>query len=541
MTEAINIMQDTTKPAVKATTKSAAKDNKKTAKNKNFTSALDNAKNKNADEADKKTVVKKADSVKTNTDKSGQKTQNETAKDNVGEQAEKKNIDKQETATVNTDNQNVKSDVTNIYSINVLNTMLNAVDTKPVSTKEASLLAILQKNIVATDDTPVGSKANGVTDGKIVSNKDIKNSMLNATTVKLTDGQVDSTTLLSAQQKSQISTLIANADNKQSGIEQNTDLIGQNNKGTAKVANTIEIAKNVIPNVASKIEMAKNTMPAAVANKIETTQGQLTQLIQEFTGQTVESKATVQKNIKSDAEKGNIVNTINSGSTMNGNKNADTTILSVKNVDDAILKQMNDSAQQETANKSGEGNTDDNASFAAQLTKAGNTSQILTNSVQTDAQPLQQGQNSYDIGGQIIRNAQLLKGNENSQMVINLQPEHLGELAVKINVHSDGMVSASFHSDNAQVRNLIQASVVQLRQDLQDQGIKVDNINVYSGLGDLLSNGQNNGSEFTGDQKKSRYRINQLIDAADQIEESSIIESGLNQSNYDDDGIDYRI
>ncbi|WP_196604738.1 flagellar hook-length control protein FliK [Pectinatus haikarae] len=151
-------------------------------------------------------------------------------------------------------------------------------------------------------------------------------------------------------------------------------------------------------------------------------------------------------------------------------------------------------------------------------------------------------QDNYNIAGQIIKNAQLIKANENSQITINLQPEHLGELALKISVAADGAVNASFHSDNAQVRNLIQSTVVQLRQDLQDQGIKVDHINVYSGLSDMLSNGQHNSGQFSKEQKKTDYRIGQLVEAAGQMENLSaaVSSSGQNQS-LTSDGIDYRI
>ncbi|WP_196599516.1 flagellar hook-length control protein FliK [Pectinatus frisingensis] len=160
------------------------------------------------------------------------------------------------------------------------------------------------------------------------------------------------------------------------------------------------------------------------------------------------------------------------------------------------------------------------------------------------AQPkaAQQNQQAYDIAGQIVKNAQLIKANDNSQMVINLQPEHLGELSLKITVQADGVVNASFHSDNAQVRNIIQASVVQLRQDLQEQGIKVDNINVYSGLSDLMSNGQNGSGQFAQNNKKSAYRINQLTDAAGQMEDFDTITSVIGQnSSQESEGIDYKI
>ena len=94
-----------------------------------------------------------------------------------------------------------------------------------------------------------------------------------------------------------------------------------------------------------------------------------------------------------------------------------------------------------------------------------------------------------DIPNQIIQQTKVIKGIEDTQMVIKLKPEHLGELTLKF-VLDKGAVSASFHSDNQQVRNIIESSLVQLKQELADQGIKISHMGVYAGLGDLLSNGQ---------------------------------------------------
>ena len=541
MTDVINVMPDTAQTAVKTAVKPAAKDSYKNAKSKDFTSALDKAKDKNTDTADNKTAIKKTDAVKPNTDKSGQSAQKETVQKDSGKQVKKNSTDKQ--AATGEDEQSAKTNVANVYSINVLNTMLNEAENKnAVGTKETSLLAILQKNVSADDVANVNAKANSITDPQIDSNSaaeqtilnSVKTAAVNNLTKPQVNGQLNNAVLLTAEQNNQSTAVNANnmtdVSVPQNKAGQNADLLTML---AAKTSNLVAKTSNLTANV---------NMQDTVASQNKTTQGQLAQLLQEFAGQTAETKSTAPKIAQSDAEKGKIANTINSTNTTAFDKSSNATILSIKNVDDAVLKQMNESAaQQETANQSNDGNAENSASFAAQLTKADNAAQVLTNGVQSNAQP-QQSQNAYDIGGQIIRNAQLLKGNENSQMVINLQPEHLGELAVKINVHSDGMVSASFHSDNAQVRNVIQASIVQLRQDLQDQGIKVDNINVYSGLSDLLSNGQNNnGSEFTGDQKKSQYRIQQLMDATGQMEESGMVDNIASQQNNADDGIDYRI
>ena len=67
-------------------------------------------------------------------------------------------------------------------------------------------------------------------------------------------------------------------------------------------------------------------------------------------------------------------------------------------------------------------------------------------------------------------------------MVIHLHPEHLGDLTLKVAVGVDGAVNASFHSNNAEVRTIIQNSLAALRQDLNNQGLRVDNVDVYAGL-----------------------------------------------------------
>ena len=51
----------------------------------------------------------------------------------------------------------------------------------------------------------------------------------------------------------------------------------------------------------------------------------------------------------------------------------------------------------------------------------------------------------YDIHTQIIDKAKLIKNNEDTQMIIKLKPEHLGDLTLKVIVEK-GVVSASFHS-----------------------------------------------------------------------------------------------
>ena len=93
-------------------------------------------------------------------------------------------------------------------------------------------------------------------------------------------------------------------------------------------------------------------------------------------------------------------------------------------------------------------------------------------------------QDNFQVARQIIDQARLIRRGENTEMVIKLHPDHLGELTLKVSVSANGAVNASFHSDNAQVRTIIENSLVQLKQELNNQGLKVDNVDVYAGLGE---------------------------------------------------------
>ena len=50
---------------------------------------------------------------------------------------------------------------------------------------------------------------------------------------------------------------------------------------------------------------------------------------------------------------------------------------------------------------------------------------------------------------QIVEQAKLLQRGTDSQMIIKLNPEHLGQLRPKVSVNGNGGVTATFHTDNA--------------------------------------------------------------------------------------------
>ncbi|MHC1746204.1 MAG: flagellar hook-length control protein FliK [Negativicutes bacterium] len=134
---------------------------------------------------------------------------------------------------------------------------------------------------------------------------------------------------------------------------------------------------------------------------------------------------------------------------------------------------------------------------------------------------------------QIVDHARLTNSAQNSEMVIKLNPEHLGELTLKVAV-SNGLVTATFHSNNSDVRTVLEASILQLKQEMVNSGIKVNYVGVYAGLDQFFSGGQHGNS---GQQLQSSYRQKIDGDAIKEVEAWTVSQITDIQSN----GVDYRI
>ena len=153
-------------------------------------------------------------------------------------------------------------------------------------------------------------------------------------------------------------------------------------------------------------------------------------------------------------------------------------------------------------------------------------------------------QKDYEVAKQIVEQARLLRMPDETQMVIRLKPEHLGELTLKVSVAASGAVNAAFHTDNASVRAIIETSMIQLKHELQAQGLKVDNVDVYAGLGDhSMMNGQQDADAHYaqhGGQGSSQGRDAQQALAFFE-EEQQALAAGAQQGVLAQDGVDYRI
>jgi len=167
----------------------------------------------------------------------------------------------------------------------------------------------------------------------------------------------------------------------------------------------------------------------------------------------------------------------------------------------------------------------------------------LTGAKESDAaNPLQNRQDDFDVPRQIVEQARLLRRGEDTQMVIKLHPDHLGELTLKVSVSANGAVNASFHSDNAQVRTIIENTLVQLKQELNNQGLKVDNVDVYAGLTDgQLPQGEGQQAWQQNQRQNSNAGIRNTGNVDDYGEETENIAVSAQSAADVADGVDYRV
>ena len=156
------------------------------------------------------------------------------------------------------------------------------------------------------------------------------------------------------------------------------------------------------------------------------------------------------------------------------------------------------------------------------------------------AAPQAMPQTDYEVPRQIVDQARLIQRGQDTEMVIHLKPEHLGDLTLRVSVDTDGAVNASFHSNNAEVRTIIENTLVQLKQELNNQGLKVDNVGVYAGLADG-GLPQDQGQQQAFQQGSQRQHTTRESAAAFEDGQELAAALAAQEGNTATDGVDYRI
>lgn len=107
--------------------------------------------------------------------------------------------------------------------------------------------------------------------------------------------------------------------------------------------------------------------------------------------------------------------------------------------------------------------------------------QNLSDSVQTTTQTVSEGmeriQQMQEIVNQVVERIKVVIGSDSTNMEIQLNPEHLGKVNLSV-ISKNGEMTASFTVENQLAKEALESQMSTLRENLSEQGIKVEAIEV---------------------------------------------------------------
>lgn len=140
-----------------------------------------------------------------------------------------------------------------------------------------------------------------------------------------------------------------------------------------------------------------------------------------------------------------------------------------------------------------------------------------------------------DIANQIVEEIKVVIRPGQTSMEMQLNPEHLGKVTLTVS-SKDGIMTAQFTAQTELAKEAIESQMQILRQNLENQGIKVESIEVnVSNFSFEQSTGTNEREESGSRKSKRAFRM----EAEEKVEpttQSSVLASGLvdeNISNVD--------
>jgi flagellar hook-length control protein FliK len=80
---------------------------------------------------------------------------------------------------------------------------------------------------------------------------------------------------------------------------------------------------------------------------------------------------------------------------------------------------------------------------------------------------------------QVLREIQLQIGDRGSELRVRLVPESLGEVTMQVRLE-EGRLTAQIDVTQPSVKTALESGIVQLRVALQQQGIELDRIDIFS-------------------------------------------------------------
>ncbi len=125
-------------------------------------------------------------------------------------------------------------------------------------------------------------------------------------------------------------------------------------------------------------------------------------------------------------------------------------------------------------------------------------------------QPVYQSTQTEQIMNQIVEYMKINVSEDMQKMELQLHPASLGTVNVQI-AAKDGVITAQFTTQNETVRAVIESQMIQLKEQFEEQGIKVDAVEVTvanHAYGEQSFEGQETADQDKSGTKKGTRKIN---------------------------------
>ncbi len=169
------------------------------------------------------------------------------------------------------------------------------------------------------------------------------------------------------------------------------------------------------------------------------------------------------------------------------------------------------------------------------FTKSDGTQQVVnpiadnfTNAVNEvfEMRGLDEGVNAVQVIEQIVEAAKITLNQEVTSMELMLNPESLGKIHMTVSV-KEGIVTAALVAQNEAAKEAIQSQIVLLKENLNNQGIKVEAVEVTVESHAFEANadqGQNNGFNEQREQERKKSSRPLRLDSLDDLDMDELTE-----------------
>lgn len=128
---------------------------------------------------------------------------------------------------------------------------------------------------------------------------------------------------------------------------------------------------------------------------------------------------------------------------------------------------------------------------------------------------------SKEVIEQITNEAKLIIHNDKQEIKIKLKPEILGDLMLKMEIEKGALI-AKLMVDNYKTKELIEANLYQLKQDMEENGLEIKAFEVFVGTNEDFERHNRQGFNFNNKSKKLSIKDKKFKEV--EIYNNSIIE-----------------